>query len=137
MSAREERRDSLFDLLVAMPEGVTVNEIGATLSIPLWRVNEVIRDLRLLLGDTDDINLVCTPQGQQERWNYALVGNLDGAREWTANRVGDTASRIRTMQAVMRSVVSASDGRTLDGKRARVIERSLRRLIEDLDDLTV
>jgi hypothetical protein len=137
MTARENRRDELFDLLVALPDGVTVDDIKVALACSHRQANDAVHDLRLFLGSFDDVNLPANPNGPRERWTYVLVGNLDGCREWMANRVGDTHSRIRTMQAMMASCVQASDGRTVDGKRARVIERALRRLLEDLDDLAV
>jgi hypothetical protein len=132
---RERRRDALFDLLAANPAGLTVNDITSVMQCSNRQADHAIRDLRLFFGECEPINVTCDPNGLREPWTYRLVGNLDGVREWIANRLGDTESRIRTMQALMVSVVSASDGRKSDGRRARLIERALRHLIENLDDL--
>lgn len=135
MTAREGRRDELFDLLVSNPGGLNVNDMMDQLGFTHKQVNEAIHDLRAYLGEYDSINLPCQPQGRGERWLYQLVGTFAGVRDWTANRVGDSESRIRTMQSMLTSIVSATDGRTNEGKRARTMERALRRLVEDLDDI--
>ena len=129
------RRRDLFDQLVANPAGITVEDMMAEHGWTLPQTNNAIRDLRHFLGDHDSINLPCVPQGKGERWVYRLVGNLDGVRGWTMNRVKDADSRIRTMQKVLLSIVSATSGRTTEGRRARTMEKALRRLVEDLDDL--
>jgi hypothetical protein len=134
---REQRRDDLWDLLVAAPLGVTVDDMMAVCGWTHHQSNMAIRDLRRHLGDTDTVNLICEPQGQSERWLYRLVGNLADVRGWVDNRIGDADSRIRTLQAVMTSIVSATSGRTTEGKKARVMEKALRRLVEDLDDIAV
>lgn len=136
MSARELRRDELFDAAVAIPAGFTVDDIRASHGWSHAQVNIAIRDLRVFLGDTGDtINLVCDPQGNRDRWLYRLVGNLDDVRAWSANRVRDAEGRVRTMQAVMTSIVAATDGRTIPGRKARLMHRSFTRLVEDLDVL--
>lgn len=137
MTRRTERVTALFDILAGSPEGLTVDDMAAALGVSHHLTSDAIRELRLLLGDTDEINLICDPQGSRERWLYRLVGNLDGSRRWVANRLGDTESRLRTMQSIADSLVSATDGRTLDGRRARLIRKALVRLVEDLDELVV
>lgn len=132
---REVRRDALFDLLAGTPDGLTVDDMGAALDCSHRQVRTSIHDLRLFLGDSDTINLPCEPQGSGERWMYRLVGDLDGTRRWMTNRLGDVDSRIRTMRGLAASIVNGTDGRTYDGRRSRLIERALRRLVEDLDDL--
>jgi len=135
-AARDLRRDELFDELVANPTGLTVDDMMGW----GWNhrdCNTAIHDLRAHLGVTDTVNLVCEPQGGGERWLYRLVGTLSDVRGWTSNRIGDTESRLRTMQSVLGSIVSATNGRTLTGRKARLMERSVRRLVEDLDDLSV
>ena len=133
--ARKQRRDDLFDLLVANPTGVTVDDMMDLYGWTHGEANNAIRDLRQFLGTTDNINLPCDPQGKGERWLYRLVGTLDDVRGWTSNRIGDAETRMRTMQAMMASIVSATSGRTLAGRKARVMDKALRRLVEDLDDL--
>lgn len=135
MSTRTERVGALFDLLAGEPDGLTVTDMRCALGCGVTATEQAIRDLRLTLGDSDSINVVCDPQGQGEEWRYRLVGDLDGNRRWIANRLGDTESRLRTMRAVATSLVAATDGRTLDGRRARLIDKALRRLVEDLEEV--
>ena len=80
--ARKQRRDDLFDLLVANPTGVTVDDMMDLYGWTHGEANNAIRDLRQFLGTTDNINLPCDPQGKGERWLYRLVGTLDDVRGW-------------------------------------------------------
>jgi hypothetical protein len=131
---RMQRREDLWDLLVATPGGVTVEDMMGVYGWTHGQANEAVHDLRDWLGEFD-ITLPCDPQGQRERWLYRLVEDLDGVRQWAGNRVQDTDTRLRTMHAMLTSIVSATDGRTVEGRTARIMERALRRLVEDLDDL--
>ena len=116
------------------PDGITVDDMmdenGWTTIRPTTRSG-----LRRFLGEYDSVNLPCEPQGEGERWKYRLVGRLDDVRGWVDNRIGDSESRLRTMAAVLSSIVAATDGRSIKGRRARIMEKALRRLVEDLDDL--
>jgi hypothetical protein len=91
--------------------------------------------LRLLLGNDDQINLVCDPQGTGQPWLYRLIGDVDGARSWVANRLRDSETRIGTIRAICSSLVSATDGRSADGRRARIMDKGLTRILEDLAEL--
>ena len=75
--------DELFDFAVGHPEGFTRSDACDEYSCSSRDFDSVARDLRRVLGDDDNIFLVCTTQGRGE-WRYQLVGNLDGAREWGA-----------------------------------------------------
>jgi len=130
---RELRRDALFDILVANPQGLDVDDMCDELALSYPQVKTAISDLRLFLGDVDSINLPCDPTPNCGRWLYRLVGTLDDVRPWVTNRIGDSESRIRTMTAMLSSIVSATDGRSIQGRKARIMERQLRRLVEDLD----
>ena len=132
---RETHRDNLFDFAVANPEGFTANQGSTALDCGSTALKTAIRDLRLFLGEFDDINLPCNPQGGGEPWLYQLAGTLDDIRPWGTNRINDAESRIRTIQAVFESIVHATHGNSIAGRKARVIERSLSRLIEDLDTI--
>jgi Asp-tRNA(Asn)/Glu-tRNA(Gln) amidotransferase A subunit family amidase len=101
------------------------------------QANKAIRDLRAWLGEYDSVSLPCDPQGQGDRWLYRLTGDLSEVEAWSANRMRDADSRLRTMQAMLASIVSGTSGRTRDGYRARLMERQLRRLVEDLDGLVI
>lgn len=135
MSVREARRDDLWDQLVANPGGITVDEMMDEQGWTHKQANDAIRDLRAYLGLFDDVNLPCDPQGSGERWKYRLVGTLDDVRGWTLNRINDADTRVRTMQAMTASIVKATSGRTVEGRRVRLMNKALTRLVEDLDEL--
>lgn len=130
----DEEVTDLFDLLVSR-QTVTIDEIADHLKIDTRRAREVVHQLRLVFGADDSINLVCTPNGTRQRWLYALVGEIDGSTPWIANRVGDAATRLETMEAVMTSIERATDGRSIEGRRARIIRRACTRAREDLAEL--
>jgi hypothetical protein len=134
-TAREQHRIDLLDYALASPGGITVEDMMSQFGWNHGTANTAIRDLRLYLGDFEDIAFPGDPQGGTQPWLYRLVGNLDDIRAWASNRVTDADSRLRTMQASMRSIVNATNGRTKEGRKARVTEKALRRLIEDLDDI--
>lgn len=131
---KAELVDKLGDFALDHPEGWTISEAASGLKWPKHKVRQVIRDLRDLFGEDKDVNLVCEPDGWGE-WVYRLTGKLDEARWWISNRIADSDRRIRTILAVNRSIVAATDGRTIEGKRARLTVKYLERLVEDLSDL--
>ena len=131
--AREQRRDDLWDLLVAAPLGVTIEDMMGVYGWSHHHCNVAISDLRRHLGDHDTVNLTCEPQGMGERWLYRLVGKLDETDVWMGTRIRDSETRLRTMQSMMTSIVTATNGRTTEGRKARTMERALRHLVEDLD----
>lgn len=135
MTARDDRMSELFDYMVLSPQGATVEDMAAHLQCSVHAARDSIRDLRIFLGDDDQVNLTCNPDGANQRWLYRLVTKLDDHREWVANRVIDTESRIETMHAMLSSAVRATDGRSVAGKRARVMCKQLGRLLEDLREL--
>lgn len=131
--SRETRRIDLLTYAIANPGGITVDDIMAEFHWDHGTANKAIHDLRLWLGDFDTINFPCDPQGPRQRWLYRLVGTLDGVRGWVANRILDAESRIRTIHAMVASIVSATDGRSKAGKKVRTMEVALRHLIENLE----
>ena len=141
MTSRETRMGRLFDLLAASPDGVTVDEIMAVLECDHPTANRAIRDLRLAFGESGEITLPCYPQGQGERWLYVLAhGDLvidDDAPEgeWIENRIGDAKARLQTMEAVAKTAVRSTDGRSPLGREARVLAKALGRLREDLAEI--
>jgi hypothetical protein len=134
-SSEAEKIGLLFDYAAARPDGFTYQDVERDLGWPKPEFTKVHRKLRLLLGGDDQINLVCDPQGRNEPWRYRLVGNVEGARPWVGNRLRDSESRISTIQAICASLVRATDRRTTDGRRARIMNRGLGRILEDLADL--
>lgn len=131
---RDDYAGLLFDYAVKTPEW-TVDDATAALGWTHPALNMAIRRLRLTLGEADDINLVCTPQGKGERWVYSLTGNVEMAKPWVDNRLRDMEARLETMAGVAKSLVAATDGRSAEGRRARLIERAVRHLLEDLGAL--
>ena len=141
MSTRDDRMGRLFDLLAATPDGVTVDQIKAHLECDHPAANQAIRDLRLALGESDELTVPCYPQGQGERWLYVLahgtlvVDDDEPEGQWIANRLGDAKARIETMAAVANAAVRDTDGRTPLGREARVLAKALGRLREDLAEI--
>lgn len=138
MSIIETRRDDLFMLLADAPEGITITDIQVKLDLTLNQAKQAIRSLRLFLGEDDEINVPCDPpKGDLAKgeWLYRLVGDLDSVRPWMSNRVNDAETRLRTMTAMMASIVKATHGNSIEGKKARLMETSLRHLVEDLDNM--
>lgn len=115
-------------------DGFTIDEAQEQCEISYTQAKNLIRELRLMFGE-DDINLVCDPQGQRQRWQYRLVAGYEGQERWHSNRIEDSRRRLETMHAVMTSAVNGTDGRTLAGKKARIMEMALRHLEENLREL--
>ncbi len=130
-----EKISRLFDFAVEHEDGFTYQDVQEELGWKRAEFFKVANRMRLMLGNDDTINLVCEPQGPSEPWRYKLIGNLRDAGRWNGNRLQDCESRILTIHAVLASIVQAVDGRTSEGKRARVMHRMLGRLIEDLAEL--
>ena len=131
-SQRVAEVGELYDLLASTPPpGINKYEMEAQLGWSPGVLHQRIRDLRIELGD-DNINLVCDPDGHREAWRYFLTGNLGEAREWLNNRHQDLESRLTTMHSVSTALVAASTTASVQGRRVRRIETTLRHLIEDL-----
>lgn len=134
-SSRTDRMGRLFDYMVLTPQGATIEDIAEALECSYDLAVQTVRDLRLFLGEDNTANLTCNKQGKSERWLYKLVTDLEDHREWIAGRIGDTHSRLKTMNSMLTSAVNATDGRTLEGRRARVMSRQIGRLLEDLAEI--
>ena len=120
-----QRRDDLFDVLAATPDGVDVVEMATALGCTTAQAYRSVHDLRLFLGDTDNINVVCDPNGHRQLWKYRLVGDVDGAMPWQQNRLSDLEQRLVTIGKVSKSVASGLDKRTLEGKKALAIASTI------------
>lgn len=138
--AREEELAALLDLVVAHPEGVTRSQIGDAIgNHHTYRTWVVVHGFRLLFGDDDTINLVCVPNGRGQPWLYKLTGTFDGdegVENWALNRLGDAESRLETMAAMLASVRRNVDGRTVPGRKARIMARAIDRAREDIAELS-
>lgn len=131
---RDDRVTRMWDFLVGRPEGATIVELAADQELPVRNTQDVVQALRDLLGGGDTINVVCdrdpdTPNG---RWIYRLVGTPDGSREWQANQLAHLERRLITSEDIATSMVEATDGRTVQGRKARVIKLHMSRCLEDL-----
>jgi hypothetical protein len=130
-----EKMGRLFDYAASQPEGFTYRDVETELGWQRPEFIKVARRLRLLLGNDDNINLVCDSQGRHQPWRYRLVGNFDQSRDWSRNRVDDAEARMQTISAVLDSIVRATDGRGRDGRRARIMQRAVIRAREDLAEI--
>jgi hypothetical protein len=124
-----------FDYAVASPEGFTLDELAEALDVQLHTAKNVIQKLRDFFGEDDTINLVANPAGQGDRWRYFLTGTLEEASPWLRNRMRDMARRMRTETSVLSSFVAGLDGRSTDGKHARLMLKTFTRMIEDLAEI--
>lgn len=125
----------LFDYAVSKPNGFTWSDATEDLEWSRPKFNLTVRQLRLVLGG-DDINLVAEPGGHWEPYIYRLVGTYGEAREWLATRIRDMESRLELVHAVATSVTRAADGRSVQGRKARKIERTVGYLLRELGDMS-
>lgn len=108
---------------------------GATLA----EVSNAIRWARERFAEgSGEFNVVCVPLSgvpATSRFRYALVSSQEAAEPWVRIRVNDATARITTLVNVLGPVVRATDGRSLDGRRARLIETGVRHIQENLENL--
>lgn len=128
--------EQLFGLAAKRIDGFTYQDIEHAFGWDRFHFYWVVSQLRrILAAEADTINLICTPQGSREPWLYELVGTYEDAAPWSQNRVGDLETRLVTIHSVASTLVNATDGRTVGGRKARKIRRTITRLIEDLADI--
>lgn len=135
MADLDELLTNLFDVLVRRPDGVTLDEISAELEVPPRRARSVIRTFRLTFGEDDTINLICDPNGQNNQWLYRLTGSMVETEPWAKNRLDDAEARLTTMSTVLASVERGLDGRSVEGRKARIWRRAIERAREDITEL--
>ena len=81
--------------------------------------------------------MICELNGFRQPWVYRLVaGNFDDARPWMENRVSDCEGRLTTLGSVVGTIAKSADGRSVAGKRARIMHRAIARAMEDLAELS-
>lgn len=142
MKAKGDVPGEIVDALEAgPPEGLTKDEIATTTGHHLATISKGIRAARLILSDGDTMFILAEPQGFRKPWRYRLVDGsvIPNAEEtaWTANRVLDAQSRVTLLSAAMEVATAATSSRTTIGKKARVLDKQLRRLKEDLEEIDV
>ena len=107
-------------------------ELGVSVSW-ITKAIKIVRDIRV--GDTS--TLVCHPQGRGLPWLYQLTRGPADFHWYQDYKLRDEETRMETsyhMAKTHRNV--APDARTIEGKRAKLMEKALGRLLEDLADLT-
>jgi hypothetical protein len=132
----DEQLTALFDLLMDSPEGVTIDEIALHVGVVKRHADDVVHEFRLLFGNDDTVNLPADPNGRGERWLYTLSGTMEHSERWALNRIADAETRLETLHAVLASAERAVDGRSLAGRKVRILRRAVQRAREDLADLT-
>lgn len=129
---RQKQMTHLFDLLVANPDGVTVDEIVDGLGLRRGSVRLLIRMFRREFA-SQDVNLVCDRPAGGGQWLYRLVGDPTEAAPWVAYRRRSLDGQFVTFLAVVESLANATDGRSVDGRKARALLLHLTRAKQDLD----
>jgi hypothetical protein len=125
----------LFDFALARGEqGFTHLDAQAALGWNRNQFSHASRKLREILKG-EPVNLVCSQESLREPWVYRLTGEQGPSREWQSNRLLDAETRLETIEHVAASLVQATDARSLEGRRARIIQRGVGRTLEDLADL--
>ncbi len=132
----DDKVTALFDYAVSKPEGFTYVDVKQDIGWGRPEFFQVVRAMRMVWAN-DTITLPCDPQGVREPWLYRLVGLPEEARDWQLNRLEDCRSRLKTIEAVSLSIVNGTDGRTIEGRMARLIETTARHLGEQLDLMEV
>lgn len=122
---RKIRVGELFDLLAGAPEGLTLERIAEGLEVSASLARATVRDLRVVLGVDESVNVTATPLGHRRPWLYELVGDYERARPWLANRVGDLESRLETVEAVSGSIARGATEGTVEWKKARRINLTI------------
>lgn len=127
--------DALLEYAKSKPNGFTWVQAARHLGIKERSVfYGVVQQVRLDLAD-DEMTLTCAPEHGRGPWTYRLVGMYEDAEAWATNRIGDAETRLHTMASYMAPVVRTTPDNTLDGQKARLIERGVRHLHEDLEAL--
>jgi len=135
-TAAADRATDLFDFAVKKPKGFVYEDVDSAFGWTKPTFFATVRHLRGRLAE-DEINLVCKPRGMCETWLYSLVATREDAKRWNLNRLDDMVARITTFASVAESIVRATSGRTIEGKKARVLHRYALRVIEDLADIEI
>lgn len=130
----DEKAGVLFDYAVDHRDGFTYEQVATVLGWDYATFMDVVRRLRLILGD-EEHTLLCTPQGSGERWLYRLTDDPDVHLIWSRFRLRTVETSLETAEHAAQSITNATDGRTVDGRKARIILRSVHRLREDLAEI--
>ena len=132
---RDERAGVLFDLLVEGDQ--TYLTIGEATGWDRHKVYAAVQRLRDVLADNEDvISVVAEPQGRGEPWVYRLAHGaqiVDAEHsQWIIGRFGDAERRLKTINHVLAAAVVALDGRSVEGRKARIYRLHLTRAEEEV-----
>lgn len=133
---RVEQLNRLFDLFAQHPDGMTLRQLGAALNVSRGVIQARIRELRQMFAD-DDYNIVGNlPATPRAPYVFQLVRVGEDTRWWHNHQMQHLESRLKTITAVAESVTHMTDGRSIEGKKARKIHRTLEYLEKELQDIT-
>lgn len=80
--------------------------------------------------------MIAEPNGFRQPWLYRLIDGgqiVDGeATRWVDNRTGDIDRRLVTFLSVLATAVRSTNGRTVKGRKARVLQLHMNRALEDI-----
>jgi hypothetical protein len=133
--AAEKRAEELFDLLTGgdLTSAEIMDKTGWVRS-QLFKAVQTLRDILAANGDV--ISVTAEPQGLRETWLYSLRAGkqiVDPEKSrWVINRLQDAERRVETIAHVLEVAVNSLDGRTSEGKKARVYHLHIKRAQEEV-----
>lgn len=138
--ATVKRAGQIFDLLVSgdLTSHQIIGKLGCGYA-PFMKGIQALRDLLAASGDV--ISVVAEPQGFHEPWLYGLragqqIVSPEDSR-WAPNRLQDAERRIKTIKHVLEVAINSTDGRTTEGKKARIYHLHINRALEEVQLLGV
>lgn len=134
-SAVDKRAEELYDILSNGDQ--TSHQITDKMVWSHWQLMSAVQNLRdILAANGDVISVTAEPQGHREPWLYGLRAGkaiIDTeTSQWLPNRLQDTERRIKTIRHVLEAAVNSLDGRTTDGKKARIYHLHITRAQEEV-----
>lgn len=139
MARKHDLAGEVFTHLADAPDGLTLADLSEKTLRPLNAIRRAIRTCRLTLaagGDT--LFIVADPQGLRQPWLYRLVDGsavVDAEESgWTANRIADSESRLRLINAGLATAVAATRANSTLGQKARTLQMHLGYIVQVLDN---
>jgi len=122
---KEAAMSSLLDYAESKPDGFNKYEAVKDLELrDLAEFSVAVNDLRdICAGSTQA--LICEPTGKGQAWTYKLIGTFEDSGIWMKFRQRALVSHLKTANNVAKSIAASTDGRSLDGKHARVHQRRI------------
>lgn len=134
--AAEKNAGTLFDILSEgdLRSGDIINRAG----LSYYQFMKAVQKLRdILAANGDVISVVSEPQQEQVGgWLYGLRAGkviVDAEKsQWVINRLQDTERRVTTILHVLDVACNSLDGRTIEGKKARIYQLHMKRAQEEV-----